>query len=371
MERPHILRQGFKLPDGTYLVQGVIPGTTGFTCQVGVNGETLWINYLEDNQQYSVVWNNPTYLLPDGTFLGRISNPDLVPGLEDLVWFNKDGDILRAVSFTGGYDPQDIEAVLPDGGILMSRGERLDAAGNLLYDMDYQAFADAIEDSLSSTVSWVLFQDVEPTDDFRYYAVGYMYRYAEPPEEQLDAWLACAGPGPEPIRLSVRKRAPEGTVDPGSPMRLRARVYSRGDVTQTVDIWTVARTPDWEVVGPIRMWSDIAIEPGEELAATLTQWVPEFAPAGDYNYILRVGDYPEHHYEAYFPFEVAEGQREVDPRLQASTGLSNSDTVGPRPQADTATSVTADRRPQTAAGWEMLIELIERYPATDDEWFAR
>ncbi|MCB2213028.1 hypothetical protein KQI52_13020 [bacterium] len=198
---------------------------------------------------------------------------------------------------------------------------------------------------------------MEPTDNFRYYAVGYMYRYASPPpEEQFDAWLACAGPGPEPIRLSVRKRAPEGPVDPASPMRLRARVYNRGDVTQTVDIWTVARTPDWDVVGPIRMWSDVNIEPGEELSATLTQWVPEFAPAGDYNYILRVGDYPEHHYETYFPFEVAEGQRAVDPRLQAST----------------ATASAADRNPQAESpvGWEMLIELIERFPTTDDQWFA-
>jgi hypothetical protein len=332
MDGSNRVDNAWKLPFGQYLVQGFQITHSGFLAGVEPSGNVLWTNYIEDSDDYNVSYRFQTYEFPDGRFFSRLSNH---PNHPHCVWFDKNGVWVDSLTLN---EESGLFTTLNDGGLLFGGPDRHDANGDFVYQIDLLPLEDEIDSHYALQHFSANFVHYKLQG---FYCYGWI-EYQVVDNFYYDTYLAYFSGDPVPTRVHARKQNPNQTATPGGSFRWSGRVVILDDTPQTVDIWTVARDPNWDVIGPVRLWEDITIQPGQVLEGGLIQSVPENAPLGDYNYILRVGDYPEHHYEAYFPFEVeAAGQRSV---------------------RDTRLDVTS----RATSEWTLTVESWERGPASPD-----
>ncbi len=81
----------------------------------------------------------------------------------------------------------------------------------------------------------------------------------------------------------------------------------------TRDVWVQARKPDGSLSGALALWSDLEIPANGQITATVRQGVPLDAPLGGYNYIVRVGDYPNPQFQHHFALTVVDTPEEEQP----------------------------------------------------------
>ncbi|MCB2212840.1 hypothetical protein KQI52_12080, partial [bacterium] len=81
----------------------------------------------------------------------------------------------------------------------------------------------------------------------------------------------------------------------------------------TRDVWVQARKPDGSLSGALALWSDLEIPANGQITATVRQGVPLDAPLGGYNYIVRVGDYPNPQFQHHFTLTVVDTPAEEQP----------------------------------------------------------
>ncbi len=59
-----------------------------------------------------------------------------------------------------------------------------------------------------------------------------------------------------------------------------------------IDCWTKVVLPNGAVIAPLALREGVRLAPGQTLSRVFTQYVPHYAPSGDYTYIAEVGMYP-------------------------------------------------------------------------------
>ena len=77
----------------------------------------------------------------------------------------------------------------------------------------------------------------------------------------------------------------------GGSFDFQAEFVNNSDYNTHADVWTVAKLPDGSETGSLLIAS-VTIPSGANISRIRTQNVPEYAPAGNYEYILRWGVYP-------------------------------------------------------------------------------
>ncbi|TKJ42523.1 hypothetical protein CEE37_02215 [candidate division LCP-89 bacterium B3_LCP] len=86
-------------------------------------------------------------------------------------------------------------------------------------------------------------------------------------------------------------------------------IENTGTYTIYYDIWFDVNLPGGSIYGPLSLHEDLTIAPWGALNRNLNQTVPENAPAGDYIYNGKVGNYPDVIFVSdSFPFEKREGE---------------------------------------------------------------
>ncbi|MBS1261511.1 MAG: hypothetical protein MAG453_00836 [Calditrichaeota bacterium] len=345
--------RAYKKVNGNYLVSAYRTNA-GYLAEVDQSGSIIWDTEIDSSDFYNA-GTRDFYPLPDGMWIARTTwFQEEIP---DVIWIDDEGNFVDTYFVTGEYVGYDFH-LLPDGGFILntwSYVSRHDAQANIIWQHDY--FGDLDPDLYNVN-------EIVPKGFEGFIGAGRVERF-QPPNTQC--YLFALGPDTAPIRVVAEKTNPGLPVEPGTAFSWLGRVHNRGDEAVTLDVWTVARTPSVQLVGPLRLWENITVQPGEQLEATLAQYVPGYAPAGDYNYILRVGDYPDHTYEAYFPFEVVAGasQAQDRPAVARNRGL----------DAGQATAASDDPRGQartagTSGHWQARTGNTNGWPGSSDPGFT-
>jgi len=88
----------------------------------------------------------------------------------------------------------------------------------------------------------------------------------------------------------------------GGSFEFNGTLVNNTSQSVTADVWTVAKLPNGSETGALFL-ATVTLAPGEQLSADRTQYVPARAMAGDYQYIMRFGQYPTDAWaESSFPF---------------------------------------------------------------------
>ncbi len=298
----HTANDMLVLPDGHYLMSGMFlvddELRQGFIAKIDQDsGEPIWLTLTSEEPQWEAISPDQMVLLPDGRIRVLVERYAMLD-YPDLLYLSADGEIVDQKyvddEFPNGLNNFQV-CNLRDSGFLVRNAWslfRLNAAGELVWQHDYRYEFDSQD---------ISFNNVTPVGLQRIYWVGRSWV-----GNTNYGWVACLGEDTAPLRVEVACLDEDQSAPVGSTFAWHGHLRNRENVSQTVDVWTVARGPNWDVIGPIRMWNDVTIEPEATLGATLLQHIPLCVGPGEYNYILRVGEYPEYHYEAYFEFEVIE-----------------------------------------------------------------
>ena len=101
---------------------------------------------------------------------------------------------------------------------------------------------------------------------------------------------------------------PPITVPAGGSFTYTGILTNNTDVSQITDVWVMLDVPNYGSYGPVKTYNDITLEPNQTITSMgITQYVPLYAPLGDYSYIAYCGDYPSIITdESSFPFTVTE-----------------------------------------------------------------
>ncbi|GEM_PF-2113793 len=97
-------------------------------------------------------------------------------------------------------------------------------------------------------------------------------------------------------------------VPAGGSFEFTAILQNNTDEDQMGDVWVMVRLSDGTLYGPVSLYQQIALSPNQTFARTgITQYVPETAPPGTYDYISYWGNYPLGIEDsAFFEFTVEE-----------------------------------------------------------------
>jgi hypothetical protein len=77
----------------------------------------------------------------------------------------------------------------------------------------------------------------------------------------------------------------------GGNFNYTVTLQNTSNLAQNFDAWIMAQLPTGNLVGPILL-RNLTLGPNGSLVRTITQFVPATAPAGQYLFIGRIGDYP-------------------------------------------------------------------------------
>ncbi len=132
---------------------------------------------------------------------------------------------------------------------------------------------------------------VEPED--RYYSVrsideqDHYSDWSYPAKTHLDA------EGGQILSLTATPQNPPVFIDSwGGSFDWNANVENVSEDEVVFDAWTELILPNGNPYGPLNIFENLTLEPGQVLIANPTQFVPAAAPNGMYTYIAKVGDYP-------------------------------------------------------------------------------
>ncbi|GEM_PF-3119147 len=102
-------------------------------------------------------------------------------------------------------------------------------------------------------------------------------------------------------------------VAPGESFTFTGILINNTNDPQTTDVWIMLNVPNYGMYGPVNQYNDIPLSGGESLVYTgISQYVPTYAPTGEYEYIAYCGDYPNDVIDmASFGFTVATGKSEL------------------------------------------------------------
>ena len=78
----------------------------------------------------------------------------------------------------------------------------------------------------------------------------------------------------------------------GGSFEFNASLINSTSHSVTADVWIVAKLPSGQETGPL-LSASITLPPGGQIDRDRTQFVPASAPAGEYEYILRWGQFPD------------------------------------------------------------------------------
>ncbi len=97
------------------------------------------------------------------------------------------------------------------------------------------------------------------------------------------------------VEVSIRPLHPPIQIPPqGGSFFYEATLKNNTGEIQVVDAWAMARLPDYNYYGPVKLYENIRLRPFQSLTAdNIRQNVPGAAPEGEYRYIVLVGEYPD------------------------------------------------------------------------------
>ena len=115
-------------------------------------------------------------------------------------------------------------------------------------------------------------------------------------------WITGAGC---PLDLTVTPDNPPIVIPRrGGVFSFDGMIVNTSETTQWFDAWTEAILPNQNTYGPIILVENIGLQPfGVMTPQNVRTQVPRFAPAGEYLFIVKIGNYPvDVCAEASFPF---------------------------------------------------------------------
>lgn len=112
-----------------------------------------------------------------------------------------------------------------------------------------------------------------------------------------DGYAYCFSGGdlaapPNTVEITIEPVNPPIIIPPGGgSFQYTAQAVNVGGDPTVFDYWVMVTLPNGSPYGPVFLRSDLQLAGGASINRTLTQAVPPNAPAGDYTYIARVGNY--------------------------------------------------------------------------------
>lgn len=99
---------------------------------------------------------------------------------------------------------------------------------------------------------------------------------------------------------------PPVIVHPGDFFTYTGILSNNTNSPQTTDVWLMVDVPEYGLYGPVKRFLNVPLQPNESITVpNIRQYVPHFAPPGEYGYIAYCGDFPDGAEDsASFDFEV-------------------------------------------------------------------
>ena len=253
--------------DGSFMYNNTIAGNSA---NAGGGIYVLTYSYLPPTIYNSIVWGNTAsvgpqiYLDPQTSSAANITYCDVEGGWQGM----------------GNFDDDPLFATGADGNYYLS---------HIACGQNFTSPCVDAGDPASANIVGTTRTDGEL--DSGVVDIGYHYLPGETP-----GWLYVGmNPSTTPIQIP-----PEG-----GGFQFEISAVNVGGNWMQFDAWTVVLLPDSTYYGPTLLRQNISISPGQCLYREgILQWVPANAPAGDYQYIIYVGDYPDNIIDSdSFPFE--------------------------------------------------------------------
>lgn len=127
--------------------------------------------------------------------------------------------------------------------------------------------------------------------------VSFRFRFGSDGSETEEGWyiddvLIVDSGGGSPIATVMMPVNPPIIIPSGGGrFDYALEIYNISTATHTFDAWIEAMLPDSSIYGPIIL-RNLTLLPGGRVERNLNQTIPGNAPAGDYLFLLKVGEYP-------------------------------------------------------------------------------
>ncbi|PJA27048.1 MAG: hypothetical protein CO189_08110 [candidate division Zixibacteria bacterium CG_4_9_14_3_um_filter_46_8] len=117
--------------------------------------------------------------------------------------------------------------------------------------------------------------------------------------------ITVTGTAPD-IQVNFTPINPPISVPHGGSFNFNADVTNNGNSGVSLDCWIGLKLPNLTLFGPLAVYNNIFFAANQTLVFNnLTQFIPTYAPVGNYLYIGYIGDYPTIKYDStYFDFTV-------------------------------------------------------------------
>jgi hypothetical protein len=191
----------------------------------------------------------------------------------------------------------------PDKGFILSGRSQITKYGDLdigvvktdsLGQMQWSARLGGVEDEYSYSIHNVPSGGYIVSGFTRSYGAG-----------MFDFWLVRLGN--EIASVEITPDQPNPVVPPGGSFTYRGVLMNNTFDRRTTDIWIKVKRSDNSYY-PINRYDNINISRYDTLAFhPVVQYVPEYAPEGEYLYIVYCGESDEIYDSSYFEFEVRNG----------------------------------------------------------------
>ena len=111
--------------------------------------------------------------------------------------------------------------------------------------------------------------------------------------DQIGIHLAILIGGSEPLTVTFTPHNPPIRIPAGGGnFVFNAAIENTSDSLITFDAWTEVILPNGVVYGPVILRSNLIIPASATIMRQVTQFVPGYAPPGDYTYVGCAGDHP-------------------------------------------------------------------------------
>ncbi|MCB2211632.1 hypothetical protein KQI52_05915 [bacterium] len=287
-----------------------------YLVKIDSNGQLVWINQHNFNDTY--ITGSVNYMV-DGGFLisGYIQDNSTNIG---IVKFDSDGDYI----FMGeGVYGESVE--MGDGSIMNVDYREQEACTILRYDASGHLLAEYEYEFNNPPVFEQRIADVEITGDSSFAVCG---RCGNELFNRMSAFVTHFTLPPTDVEINIEAYRQPLFIRQQGVFYWYGEVRNNTASPMTRDVWVQARKPDGSLSGALALWSDLEIPANGEITATVRQGVPLDAPLGEYNYIVRIGDYPNPQFQHHFALTVVDGQPSGP---DVNTDLSPPDFVPDRP----------------------------------------